>query len=1147
MFIEYYDKFDKSLANAWNDEMKPYINKYFPITKQGSFFVNSDLVFVIEIIDTYKEKYDNQKITSENKNNNIDINGEMNRENKTKINSKNNIEGKIINQILEKEEEKILYKSLNIFNKQKRRSTQAMHKELENKKFIENINNINKDEKINNNENDIQILRKQNISKIKKFLSEFLDENIIQPKRTNSMIAIRPHSQTVDSKTTCESSNIEEKLNLNLNKLISSNTLINDNLTNQNPYTNVMKNDKDFNINNDSNKAIDSNHNNTKNIGKKHKANFENMLIEGEGSNPKIIPKIKEYSKGQSISLLREMNPVFKDDIEEGNDSIAYKMPEKKLSYIFTDLLLKKIIYEDFIKNNILLIFHFCQQCFCFVNKEIFFRKVFSCYHFYKNKTSKSKLKNLIEFINILVIELFEYYQKIDMKDLYAIYIKKYYNELITDLILTLDIYATNNENNIIDENENIHNYRFESLDYYNNEVIKNRISIINENYIINKNNLINMNLNIEIKDIKIFFFKDKENKDEGTPQDPSDISKNSKSKTNPKPSLKSSLFSKTNKDKNSIKNMENLKKSNKSSKSVSFKDEKLVSPWILEENDEEEGKKEIKKEEDKKDDNNLKKEEKEKDDKKEDNNLEKEEKKEGKSIESTEQKGQKTKKQKIFQISKTLRKSQQILLKKTLKDIIIEEEEDQKEKSDEEIGAKSTKSLFSERTISENSISSSDDKGSDTENEKSNNSSSTLNFNRNESKDTIKEEVDNEQKLEIINNIIKTNNIPEKLITLNEKILDEIQYILILFQSEDGEPLYQDIKEAKEHISFYKLLQNIINKKKKTDVLPRQNLKRMTKSYSSIFNLGTLATKAKINARDYLVKGYFCITDWKTEEIGEQLMLISKSLLNKIYPRELYRAIFLKKDKEITSPNVVDCINKFNRLTSFIIDDIISYDFPKERARVYEKWVLIADFCKKNKDYNDLIAIFSALNNYIITGLNLTLKEVKGKINNILKQICDFCTVEGNYKNIREDMNDCEKRGIIFVPYLGMLMRDINFFEESSKYINEYGCINIEKIEKINAIFEIYFKFKNVPEKKSKIKELMFLEDLEDLTEEQLEEKANKLEPEFKIEDIQKPGKRPTNIDIKYFQKYKNKFKNSNFRCNNNIIGRKTISGGFI
>ena len=265
--------------------------------------------------------------------------------------------------------------------------------------------------------------------------------------------------------------------------------------------------------------------------------------------------------------------------------------------------------------------------------------------------------------------------------------------------------------------------------------------------------------------------------------------------------------------------------------------------------------------------------------------------------------------------------------------------------------------------------------------------------------------------------------------------------------------------------------------------------------------------------------------------------------LLNKVQPRELYRAIFLKKDKEKTSPNVVNCVNNFNRLTSFIIEDILSYNFPKERAKIYDKWVEIADYCKANKDYNDLIAIFSALNNYIITGLRLTLKEVKGRTNTLFRQLGEFCTVEGNYKNIREDMNNCDKTGEIFIPYLGMLMRDINFMEESSKYINENGCINMEKIENINTIFEKYFKFKSKIKKKNKIKELMFFEDLEDLTEEQLEEIADKLEPEFKIEEVQRLGKRPTEIDRKYFEEYK---LTKNNTIGNREFGRKTVSGFF-
>jgi son of sevenless-like protein len=283
------------------------------------------------------------------------------------------------------------------------------------------------------------------------------------------------------------------------------------------------------------------------------------------------------------------------------------------------------------------------------------------------------------------------------------------------------------------------------------------------------------------------------------------------------------------------------------------------------------------------------------------------------------------------------------------------------------------------------------------------------------------------------------------------------------------------------------------------------------------------------IPKREYLSKGYFCVTDWKTEEIGSQLMLISKTLLNKIYPRELYKAIFLKKDKEITSPNVVKCINKFNKLTTFIMQDILSYNKPKYRAKAYEKWVSVAEYCRINKDYDDLISIFSVFNHYIITGLKLTLKEVKTKANSTLNKIKNFCQVDGNYKKIRLDMDNCNRNGEVFIPYLGMLLRDLNFFEEKSKYINDKGYINFEKIEKIDGLFQSYFKFKYCKdENKNSIPELEFFNDLEDITEEQLDERANEIEPNTpncKIEDKEKEKKNKkelTYIDKKYFEKYK-------------------------
>ena len=454
-----------------------------------------------------------------------------------------------------------------------------------------------------------------------------------------------------------------------------------------------------------------------------------------------------------------------------------------------------------------------------------------------------------------------------------------------------------------------------------------------------------------------------------------------------------------------------------------------------------------------------------------------------------------------MCKISKTLRRSTKNYSvggdREVLKNIIKEEDEKNEKSEDDK---QKRKSSFDTDSDDNNDDLYSDDNSSKEENDK-----------------------EEEKNKEIINNIKEQGKIKQNLISTKERdlvILGKIVSLLEKFKEKEidleEENEKENMKKIKNNIDIYKEIQKKLDQERKIFLLPRQRQKRMTKNYTSY--IGSISKKPEI-IREYLNQGYFCVTDWKTEEIGQQLMTVSKSLLRKIQPRELYRAKFLKKDKEKTSPNVVECINKFNRLTSFIMEDILSYNTAKDRAKIYEKWVLIADYCKTNKDYNDLIAIFSAFNHYIITGLKLTLKEVKTKTNSILNKIKHFCTVEGNYKNIRVDMDNCDKTGEIFIPYLGMLLRDINFFEEKSKYLNEKGYINFNKIEKINEMFKLYFKFKNKEDdKNNNIPELDFFNDLEDITEEYLEITADNLKSGFKSETSKK--KRLTNIDEKYFKK---------------------------
>ena len=605
--------------------------------------------------------------------------------------------------------------------------------------------------------------------------------------------------------------------------------------------------------------------------------------------------------RSKSFYKEKEMTNRYYEENEHKNINIIYNNKINKIKCISLNLMLKKIIFEDFLKKQADSIYLFCQQCFCFLKTEIFFGKILNCYKYYRKKNvSIDKISNLIEFYNVLIIEMFEYYKMIPKEEMEII--KNVYNEIVLDLIINNGI----NNNN---EWENI----------------------------FNKKDLVNDNLAYEEKKEEKIFLEKKEIVDDNEE----------------KFETEESLF---------------------------FDKDYIV----------------IEKDKDSFDEN-------------------------------------------IYNEDKELNK---FLYTTFLYDIFG-----------------STRG-----TISPN----------------------CENF---------------------------------SLISPEENVLLNLYKFLDLFKSK--RPSTDKLIDAKNSISFYYYL--------KDDYVKKEFNKSTTKDFLHRSNCFKSMINNNISQRKYLRKGFFSILDWKVEEIGQELIRVTKKFLKKIERKELYKAIYLKKDKNTKSPNVIENINNFNKLTFFIIEDIISYDHPSDRAKIIDKWIQVADYCKLQKDYNDTIAINSALNSYIITGLNLTNKELKYKSKDLIKSIGSFCACNGNYKNIREEIEKLNKKKQHFYPYLGMMLRDITFFEETSKYIIDGELINFEKIENIQNILENNFRFKfeekKNEDKNKKIEELNFFDKLEMNTEENLESIANQIEPVFLFNDGKKEFKRKTKIDEKYFAKYKNSF----------------------
>ena len=962
MYSDDNNKFNKSFIKAWKDEIKPYILQKYPVSKQGAFSANSDIVFMFDLIDKYLA------IPKEEENNK---------------NKNNEIEKKIIDD--------------------KQRKTSTVQKDIKTKikkTKSDEKKDLKKQSKIYE-ENDIKILRKKNMKKISNFLEEFIKQNAFKKKRTNSMFNIRPHSQTINSITTCDDSTNIEDTNLNINQLIENN------------------NKKEINEN-------------TKNINK----NDINDFFKKNDIKEKLSEKEKKnLIRSKTVTLLQEMLPKYRDEEESKNENIKYNESNNELSLISVDLMLKKIIFEDFVNNNALLIYHFCQQCFCFVPKEIFFKKIVDCYHYYKKaKLGLNKLKNLVEFINILIVELFEYYEKINYKEVYVKVIKSFYYELINDILINYN----ENENNTIIDNDNkanIININNEN-NYLNNNETMNECNVT-----INKKNLIDFELNYEENSNNaIFLLKQREQEKE--------IEKEKETKKNKEISqindsnASNDSGSDNNSDKKNKNIYENFKEDINNNNRKNYVKRNTV---CFNENTF----------------NTLSLTIKEKDNKK-DSALKNVNKKQENKTE--------------FKIPKNLAKRNSLVMN----DII---------------------NIINEKSIKEEK--------SDDEDEKSNKfeKNNTILCKNNENlveqiKTETKEEVSNK-----INNTVEEIFKNKEIISAKNEMLKKIRCILYLIDLKNGEdrPYKHEIEDAKKNISFYKLVDKLNRKKMQLNSIPR---KRLTKTYSS-FNF--ISGKPLDIKREYLSKGYFCITDWKTEEIGDKITEVTKSFLNKIHPREIYRGVFTKKEKEKTSPNVCLSIKSYNRLSSFVIEDVLSYVTLKDRVKVFDKWVQVDEYLKTKRNYNDCLAIYLALNNM---NINMVQKELKTKTKNMLEQIGIFCSCLGNFRNIKEDMKQCEKTGEIFIPYLGLLLKEIiniNEIPNYSQYI-EKGCINMDKIEKTNSIIEKYFIYK----KKDKnnyhnIKELNFFYNLEDISEDDLEKIEGK---KGTILD----NKKLTNIDKKYF-----------------------------
>ena len=354
------------------------------------------------------------------------------------------------------------------------------------------------------------------------------------------------------------------------------------------------------------------------------------------------------------------------------------------------------------------------------------------------------------------------------------------------------------------------------------------------------------------------------------------------------------------------------------------------------------------------------------------------------------------------------------------------------------------------------------------------------------------------EKIIEAINYYIKKINIeiPESISLLNKIISNQFKNIednselieklkILYVEFKDISWINEPLKKEIENVNF---ILSSSNNDNEFD-LEHTRLLLADRKKSKAISIRS-RTKAKVlNNKTIYKYPYFYIFDFSDEEIARNLTLISYKMLSCININELWNNNFSKDDKYLKAPNVMKLIDRFNKLMLFIIEDISSYETNKARAKLITKWANIAKRCKDLHNYNDLLIINQCFNHYLLRKMISAWKKLSKSTISLIEELNKFCTNQQCYINIRREIVGCKH--IAYIPYLGILLKEIDDIENKYKYMEkfgEYNCINCIKIQKIYWVVNKFFEFKNFSFTFTQINDLNILNQLNPRTKEEIE-----------------------------------------------------------
>ena len=220
-------------------------------------------------------------------------------------------------------------------------------------------------------------------------------------------------------------------------------------------------------------------------------------------------------------------------------------------------------------------------------------------------------------------------------------------------------------------------------------------------------------------------------------------------------------------------------------------------------------------------------------------------------------------------------------------------------------------------------------------------------------------------------------------------------------------------------------------------------------------------------------------------------------------------------------SPNITQLILRFNKISKWIMEEILSYNSSSDRAKVIEIFLTIAEELKNMNNLNDCFAVITTFNHLSIKRLKRTWSKISTEAKNIQTNLSNICSIFKNFEKIKNEFQNTKKNiknineikeGCI--PYLAPYLKDLAFLEEGQKYFNPEKLLNIHKIIVLGKIIKNFKESQMFVYGYKPVYSLAILSDPEPIDDDKLISLSESIEPKFNLPHKTKI-KRKTNSDI--------------------------------